>query len=93
VGVVIPFPKAQPEPESLDAWRVTEAEKARTVGRDAGYRCPFCGDTISWLSHLPPLNSRSPVRCFHPKRVMSRSTTGGAGSGLRDADAARQEES
>lgn len=35
-----------------------------TPATDAGQTCHVCGETVSWLFHLPPIDAGGPVRCF-----------------------------
>lgn len=32
--------------------------------RDAGDVCHVCGDLVTWVDHLTPLEAGGPVRCF-----------------------------
>jgi hypothetical protein len=61
MGDLLPFLRRQPEPTSLDAHREIP------YGNDAGQRCPFCHDLITWVMHLPPISSKHPVRCYSEK--------------------------
>jgi hypothetical protein len=38
--------------------------------RDAGDICEVCGQVITWVDHLPPLDASSPVRCHANVRVL-----------------------
>jgi len=50
---------AFPEEVSAEASLVTIVP-----ARDAGDICHVCGQTVTWVDHLPPLHAGDPVRCF-----------------------------
>jgi len=53
------FRKAFPEDVPRE-----EALAALVPARDAGDVCGVCGQVVTWVDHLPPLDANSAVRCF-----------------------------
>lgn len=49
------FPEEVPEEVSLTTM---------IAARDAGDICHVCGQVVTWVEHLPPLNAGGPVRCW-----------------------------
>lgn len=53
----------------LDSLTAAERESVLTIpARDAGDICHVCGNLVTWVDHLPPLDHDGAVRCFYNVR-------------------------